>query len=228
MRERIGRDTARRRPRTVIDGRRLVALTLPIFVPPVMEAVFAAGRERFGERNGYLAGFGVYWAACAGLTVGLLGPARTRTLFTGGRSRLGRPAAVGATLLAWPAIGAVATRFLPEVRGATKRELATIEAVAAVNATAEELLWRGVYLTLWPSNPLLGWAWPAVGFGLWHRAPQVIHPSAMSSRAYVAAATALGPSWGWVAWRTGSLRWVTVSHVLTDGSGVRNAAFFLG
>jgi hypothetical protein len=30
------------------------------------------------------------------------------------------------------------------------------------------------------------------------------------------------------AWRTGSLRWVAVSHALTDGSGLRNAPFFLG
>ena len=45
---------------------------------------------------------------------------------------------------------------------------------------------------------------------------------------YVVAATSLGLSWGWVAWRTGSLRWVSVSHVFTDGSGIRNALFFLG
>ncbi len=45
---------------------------------------------------------------------------------------------------------------------------------------------------------------------------------------YVMSATALGLSWGLVAWRTGALRWVTVSHLFTDGSGLRNAVFFLG
>ena len=40
--------------------------------------------------------------------------------------------------------------------------------------------------------------------------------------------TALGLSWGWVAWRTGSLRWVAVSHFFADASGIRNALFFLG
>lgn len=31
-----------------------------------------------------------------------------------------------------------------------------------------------------------------------------------------------------VAWRSGTLCWVSVSHVVTDGSGLRNAVFFLG
>jgi membrane protease YdiL (CAAX protease family) len=131
-------------------------------------------------------------------------------------------------LLLWPPLGAITTRLLPEVGQATPAMVATIGAVAVANAVLEELLWRGVFFSLWPSNPWLGWVWPAIGFGLWHLAPQVIHPSAMGPAAYVVAATALGLSWGWVAWRTGSLRWVSVSHVLTDGSGIRNALFFLG
>ena len=56
----------------------------------------------------------------------------------------------------------------------------------------------------------------------------MIHPSSLGPVVYVVSAAALGLSWGWVAWRTGCLRWVTVSHVMTDGSGLRNAIFFLG
>jgi membrane protease YdiL (CAAX protease family) len=69
---------------------------------------------------------------------------------------------------------------------------------------------------------------PATGFGAWHLAPQVNHASTMGPMVYVLSATALGLSWGWAAWRTGSLRWVGASHVLTDGSGLRNALFFMG
>jgi hypothetical protein len=38
----------------------------------------------------------------------------------------------------------------------------------------------------------------------------------------------MGLSWGWVAQRTASLRWVSLSHLLTDASGIRNALFFMG
>jgi hypothetical protein len=211
-----------------LDARRLVALSLPVVVPVAMTGVFTLGRDRLGDQLGYVAGFGAYWATCAGLSLGLLGRRRARQLFDDARPRLGRPAVVGATLLLWPPLGAIATRFLPELGSATPAMIATVAGVALANALLEELLWRGVFISLWPSNLWLGWLWPALGFGLWHLAPQVIHPSSMGPIAYVVAATALGLSWGWVAYRTGTLRWVSLSHVLTDGSGLRNALFFLG
>jgi len=211
---------------TEIDRRRLVALSLPLVVPIAMRATFAATRDRFGEQRGYLAGFGIYWASCAALTAGLIGPKRARALFRDRRPHPGRPALLAAALLLWPPAGAIATRFLPARSAASPANLATIGAVALANATLEEALWRGVYISLWPDNPVLGWIWPAVGFGAWHVAPQVIHPSSMGFPAYVTAATALGLSWGWVAYRSRSLQWVAASHVLTDGSGIENARYF--
>jgi hypothetical protein len=212
----------------VLDRRRLVALAVPIAVPLAMVATFSIGRDRLGEPLGYVAGFGVYWATCAGLSIGLLGRRGIRALFRDVRPRLGRPAALGAALLVWPAAGAITTRFIPELGGATPAMFVTILGIALANAVLEELLWRGVYITLWPHNPWLGWVWPALGFAAWHFAPQVIHPSAMGPTAFVVASLALGLSWGWVAFRTGSIRLVSISHVLTDGSGLRSALFFLG
>ena len=211
-----------------VDGRRLVALSLPVAVPVAMTAAFALAGDRLGQRGGYLAGFGLYWASCGALSFAILGRARMRQSVRDARPRLGKPAVLGAALLLWPPAGAIATRLVPDLRDATPAMVATAISIALVNAVLEELLWRGVYITLWPDNPWLGWVWPAVGFGAWHLAPQVIHPSPLGPLAYVIAATALGLSWGWVAWRSGSIRWVMVSHVVTDASGIRNALFFLG
>jgi membrane protease YdiL (CAAX protease family) len=214
--------------RLALDGRRAVALALPVAVPLAMVATFHVTRDRLGDQLGYVAGFGAYWATCAGLSVALVGPSRMRHLFRDVQPRTGRPAAVGLALLAWPAAGAITTRFIPEIGGATPAMLGTILGVAVANALLEEMLWRGVYVTLWPRNPWLGWLWPAVGFAAWHLAPQVIHPSALGSGVFVAASFSLGLSWGWVAFRTGSLRLVSISHVVTDGSGIRSALYFLG
>jgi membrane protease YdiL (CAAX protease family) len=211
-----------------VERRRLVALSLPVVVPIAMNAVFTIAGDRFGQRAGYLVGFGVYWAVCGALSVAVLDRHGVRRLFRDARPRLARPAGLGAVLLLWPPAGAIATRLIPDLGDATSGMVATAVAVGLVNATLEEVFWRGVYVTLWPRNPWLGWVWPAIGFGAWHLAPQVIHPSALGPLVYVVSATALGLSWGWVAWRTGSLRWVTVSHVFTDGSGIRNALFFIG
>jgi membrane protease YdiL (CAAX protease family) len=125
-------------------------------------------------------------------------------------------------------VGAIATRLLPELGAADVTMIVTIAGVGVVNAALEELLWRGVFVALWPDDPWLGWVWPALGFGAWHIAPQVIHPSSMGPIPYVISATLLGLSWGWVAWQTKSLRWVGLSHAVTDSSGIRNALSFLG
>jgi len=214
--------------RTTTDARRLVAVALPIVVPVAMRGAFTVSRDRFGEHVGYVAGFGAYWATCAGAAIALSGRAGPRRSFAEVRPRLGRPLTLGAVLLLWPPVGAIATRFVPEIRSADVPMVATIAAVGTVNAVIEELFWRGVYIDLWPDDPWLGWLWPALGFGAWHLAPQVIHRSSMGPVPYVLSATALGLSWGWVAWRTKSLRWVALSHAITDGSGIRNARFFLG
>jgi membrane protease YdiL (CAAX protease family) len=217
-----------RLPTARIDRRRLVAVALPVVMPGVMRAVFTIGRDHLGERIGYEAGFGAYWGICGALSAWLIGPSRVRELLGDRQAGAGSPAALEAALLLWPPAGAIATRFIPEVGEATPGELATSAGVALVNATLEEVFWRGVYISLWPENPWLGWIWPALGFGAWHLAPQAIHPASMGRVAYVASATALGLSWGCVAYRTGSVRWTTLSHLLTDGSGLRNARYFLG
>jgi membrane protease YdiL (CAAX protease family) len=59
-------------------------------------------------------------------------------------------------------------------------------------------------------------------FGLWHLAPQsrIQASNPGGSTAFVAVAIVLGLGWGWVARRTGSIRWVVVSHVLLDFGGL--------
>jgi membrane protease YdiL (CAAX protease family) len=214
--------------RLSIDGPRAVALALPVVVPLAMVVTFDVSRARLGDQWGYVAGFGVYWATCAGLSVALLGRRRVRDLFRDVRPRLTRPVVVGVALLAWPAVGAITTRLIPEMGNATLAMVATILGVATANALLEEVMWRGVFITFWPRNPWLGWVWPAAGFAAWHFAPQVIHPSPMGPGVFVTASFFLGLSWGWVAFKTGGLRLVSISHVVTDGSGIRSALYFLG
>jgi hypothetical protein len=207
--------------------RQQVAVILPAAVPLSMVGVFAAANAIFSPVPGYLVGFLVYWGVwCAVVPLWLLGPDRIRELWRDRRPRLGRPWWLGLVLLLFPPLGALATRWLPEVGGAGVAMIGGALAIGVVNATMEELLWRGVFVSLWPHDWRLGLLWPTIGFATWHVAPQVIHPASMGIAPYVVASGVLGFCWGWVAWRTGSLRWSWVSHVITDSSGIGNVLFF--
>ncbi len=215
-----------------MDVRRRTALAVPAVVPLAMTAVFAAASRRLDPARAYVVGFVAYWLTCVVASVAVLGPRRAVALL---RNAAGPPTPVAAStapgglrrlLLAWPVAGAVATRLLPGLRTASATDVLTIATVAAANATAEELLWRGVFVALWPEDPVRGWLWPAVGFGAWHLAPQVCRPSPMGRMRYAGASLLLGLSWGRVAFDARSLRPALLSHLLTDGSGIENAKAF--
>jgi len=66
-----------------------------------------------------------------------------------------------------------------------------------------------------------------VWFGYWHLSPQVIFPSQMpgGSVAFATMSIFLGLVYGGVAKNTNSIRWTTVSHILTDFMGLAGLAF---
>ena len=206
---------------------RALALAIPVVVPAGMRVLFPLLVRRLGARRGYLAGFGVYWAGCYLVPAALLGRRRVWALLGKTPESLPRPRWLGALALAVPPLGAVGTELLPALREADPALVATAGAVAAVNATGEELLWRGLFVATFPDDPVHGWLWPAIGFTVWHLAPLSVRP-ARQGRLFLAGSALIGAGFGWVAWRTRSLRLTLPAHVVTDASGLPAARFWLG
>jgi Type II CAAX prenyl endopeptidase Rce1-like len=206
---------------------RAVTLAIPLVVPAGMRALFPMLARRLGARRGYLAGFGVYWAGCYLVPVALLGRRRIWALLGKTPESLPRPRWLGTLALLVPPLGAVGTELLPALRGADPTLFATAGAVAAVNATGEELLWRGLFVSAFPEDPVRGWLWPAIGFTVWHLAPVSVRPP-RQGRLFLAGSALIGAGFGWVAWRTRSLRLTLPAHVVTDASGLPAARFWLG
>jgi membrane protease YdiL (CAAX protease family) len=203
--------------------RRVTLLVMPPALLASMSAVYRVAPTRLGARRGYLIGFLCYWVGwCALFPLWLLGRGGLRDLFRDTRPRLGRPAWVGlACLLVPPSVGAGFA--LPSaIRHASRRVVVASALIAIVNAVGEETLWRGTFRRLFPDRILLGHLYPAVGFALWHYAPQSVFPNRApgGGHSLVAVAGAFGLLWGWLVQRTGSLRWTTLSHLLLDFSGL--------
>jgi hypothetical protein len=221
-----------RTPTSAAQGRRRVTRTLvtavPVVVPLTMRLLFPALARRLGPRRGYLAGFALYWAGCYLLTCGLLGRRRVQALVRRPTQPLPSPRWLPAAALLVPPVGAAGTELLPQLRNADPAVLATAVTVASVNAAAEELLWHGLFVATFPDDPVRGWLWPAVGFTAWHLAPLSVRPYRHGALAFLAPAGLIGAGYGWVAWRTGSLRLTLPAHIATDASGLRAARFWLG
>jgi len=71
--------------------------------------------------------------------------------------------------------------------------------LAAINGICEELLWRWLYVRLYPGSPWLGVIVPAIGFALWHFVPQTLYP-AENRIGFVISTLFLGLVYGFIAY----------------------------
>jgi membrane protease YdiL (CAAX protease family) len=82
------------------------------------------------------------------------------------------------------------------------------------NGVFEEILWRGVYPTLFPDSKLFGFAWPAIWFSIWHFAPGSLSQN-FQPLTLVSGALMLGIFFGWGTYKTKSLFWASTGHTLS-------------
>jgi membrane protease YdiL (CAAX protease family) len=209
------------------DTGSLTLLLTPICLPLSMYAVFHGLTRAFGFPLGYLFAFAAYWIGwCTGLPLGLLGRPRVAALW---RARLPiRDVGWRQQLALWcPLMFPLYFAFLPRVAAATAAVLAVSLVLGVVTGTAEELLWRGTYLTVFPDRVWLNTWLPSIAFGIWHLCPLAVLPShyAGGTAAFVAYSVALGLSYAYVARTTGSIWWCAMAHALHDTLGLGGAVY---
>jgi membrane protease YdiL (CAAX protease family) len=91
-------------------------------------------------------------------------------------------------------------------------------AIGLINGSLEETAWRGGFMTRFADRPRLGFWLGWLLFTAWHIPLALSHGIAFDGGwlALVGGAAGLGLLWSWIAWRTGSVFWVTIAHVLTN------------
>jgi membrane protease YdiL (CAAX protease family) len=192
-------------------------------------SVFRRLAARLGPKGGYFGGFLFYWLFwCLLLPMWVLGPRRLPALFREGFAPLARPTRFDLLLLAVPPMVGYSLAFPRALAQANKKIVLASAGQALVNASAEELLWRGTYQAVFPRSFALGYLYPSVGFAEWHYAPQVVFPSRYPGGAssFVVSAGLFGLLWARVASRSGSIGWCVVSHILLDFSGLGARIYF--
>jgi membrane protease YdiL (CAAX protease family) len=189
-------------------------IVLPVLLLPSMLAVFGLTNRWLGREPAYLLGFSFYWLFwCLLVPRWLLGKKEFNTILSDHRPLFSRSNWLAAAL--WLVVTLVAAlMFAAEFIRAPLHLILLAIPLATINGFCEEILWRGLYVRLFPKSAWLAILYPSIGFALWHLAPQTIFP-AENVVGFVISTFFLALPYGYIAYRTGSARWTAISHSLS-------------
>ena len=186
-------------------------LALPFILIPSTVFVFTLLAKRLGKEQGYLLGFIFYWTIwCLIVPLVYLGKDGFLSLFMDKTPLLSGPNWLAAVL--WVVITLVSLVMYGKnfVQAPLALILVAIP-VATINGLCEELLWRGLYVRIFPDNFWLAVIFPAIGFAIWHLVPLQVF-STGSKTTFVLSTCFLGLAYGFIAYQTGSAKWTAISH----------------
>jgi CAAX protease family protein len=208
-------------------GRRQVVLLAPPVLIVSMYGAFQSLTRVFGFPVGYLLAFVVYWLGwCVCFPAAILGPRAALALF-GASAPITKVGRRGQVLLWWPLVFPLYFSFIHRIAGVSAAVVSWSVVLGTVTGVAEELLWRGLYVRLFPDSVWLSTVYPSIAFGLWHLCPLSSVPSRFAGGAptFVLYSVALGVSYAASARRLHSIRWCAVSHSIHDSLGLGALAY---
>lgn len=89
---------------------------------------------------------------------------------------------------------------------------------AITNGTFEEMFWRGAFNRAFNNKIFLAYIYPTIFFGIWHialyYAEGIEYQGGFAS--LVGGSFFMGLLWGWVAYKTKSIKAITIAHILTN------------
>ena len=121
-------------------------------------------------------------------------------------------------LLAIPLVGAIGAKLVPGM-GEYEKETVLISilviSTAIGNGFFEEILWRGLYTKLFPSNIFLRMIWPSIWFGLWHYIPVSINNNEITGLiGMMVGPIMMGLYFSYVTNKTKTLWWAILAHTI--------------
>ena len=211
------------------DTRAWVMLAAPALLTLSMALAFQGLVAALGDPLGYLAAFIVYWVAWCLVfpAIVLGGPRRLLELFGKGKAGFTQLGWKTHALLWGPVIFPLAFMFIPRLGQANFAILFYSILLGLAIGVTEEILWRGVYIRVFPDNVWLNSIYPSIMFGVWHLAPLSVRTNTLPGGAasFVLYAVLLGLAYAYYARKTGSIRWCTVAHCLHDMLGLGAFAY---
>lgn len=195
------------------NGRRITLILLPWLLLLSTYLVFIWSVNSFGLKAGYLFGYLFYWIFwCYLIPFLILKPAGLASLF----KKNNLSAFIYGLLLIPIIIAFLGIPFRPYLFKLTPLIAIVSLLSALVNGTGEELFWRGIYSEHFPNDLVWGYLYPTLMFALWHLSPRAVQSAGASTFSFLLGALLMGLCWGFIAWKTKSIRWTVISHIIVN------------
>ncbi len=178
--------------------------------------LFPALTHSLGTARGVGIALMLYWGGvCYGFGLAMVGRKNLKRLYARPDNLRSKANTLNLALAILPVALVFFTAFLPTATGITPRILLLAALVAVINATAEELFWRGAFLVRFPQNARYAIVFPLVLFVAWHIALALIKGGHYQGGAValLGGAAIMGLIWAILAWRTKSIYLSTLSHI---------------
>ena len=199
----------------IIDRKHIVAIVTPPILFAIMYPVFQflAGSLE-DDRIAWYLGLAAYW-----LIWGSIFP-----LFIIGFQtikELNKPKKLTKhvlLLLSIPLVGAIGAKLVPGMGEYEKETILTgilVISTAFGNGFFEEILWRGVYTKLFPSNIFFRMIWPTVWFGLWDYIPVSVNNNELTGLiGMMVGPMMMGLYFSYLTNKTKTLWWAIIAHTI--------------
>jgi membrane protease YdiL (CAAX protease family) len=194
-----------------MNNKQKIVMVAPVVLVAVMYPVFQFFAHQFGETLGWYFGLISYWLVWGiGFSMPILGKQGLIDII-----RPQQPNFRILLLVLIPILIASLYRFVPGM-GYEKPStwvFLLLLSTAFGNGFFEEVIWRGLYMKMFPDNFMLRIVWPSIWFALWHYAPGSVHSDG-NVMALMIGAGVFGFYLSFLAKQTNGIWWTIVIHTL--------------
>jgi len=194
-----------------VNHKQKIAVVAPPILIGMMYPIFHLLSGVFEERIGWYLGLLLYW---------LVWGAAFPRLMIGGEGirnmiRPRKPSVKILLLVLFPLLMAALYKLIPgmEYEKPSMGILLLLLSSCFGNGFFEELLWRGLYLYLFPNSILYKMVWPSVWFALWHYVPGSVS-SGGNVLGLMIGSGLMGFYLSFLVHKTGTIWWAIVAHTL--------------
>jgi membrane protease YdiL (CAAX protease family) len=194
-----------------INNKKKIAIVAPLVLIAMMYPIFQFLAGMYGERIGWYLGLVLYWLIWGGaFSWSMIGKESILRIIRPQKFTLRI-----LLLILFPLLMAALYKYIPGMDYEKPSVWIFLLLVSTNfgNGFFEELLWRGVYMSLFPDSLIFRIIWPSIWFALWHYVPGSVIANG-NVIGLIIGSGLMGLYLSFLAKKTGTIWWTILTHTI--------------